>query len=575
MNVRVSLLLLLGCCSVAAARLTAPGDPAVAGFTLKDTAGKAVSLDEFKDQKAVVLVFTGTECPVNNAYMPRLAELHREYAPKGVQFLALNANVQDTPERMAKHAKEYAIPFPVLKDVGNQVADAVGAQRTPEAAVLDAGRVVRYRGRIDDQYGVGFARPKPTRRDLALALDAVLAGKPVAQPAVPVSGCYIARVAKPKAEGAVTFAKQVSRILQNNCQECHRPGQVGPMPLQTYDEAVAWSQTIREVLDDGRMPPWYADPSHGKFANDRRLAPADRAALLAWLDGGMARGDDRDLPPPRSFPEGWTIGTPDAVFEMPTAYDVPADMPRGGIPYQRFKVATNFTEDRWVERAEARAGALSVVHHIIVYLVPPGETFFQGNPRTPVLVGTAPGDMPLVLRPGMAKKVPAGSSLVFEMHYTPNGTAAKDRSRVGFVFAKEPPKYLVRTMPVGNPGFKIPAGADNHPVEQWATFSSDRLLLGFMPHMHLRGKDFKYEVTYPDGRTETLLWVPRYNFNWQSVYRLAEPIPLPKGTKLHCLAHFDNSARNPNNPDPTKDVRWGDQTWEEMMIGWIDVATPK
>jgi hypothetical protein len=460
----------------------------------------------------------------------------------------------------------------VLKDEGNVIADRLGARRTPEVLVLDAERHDSYQGRIDDQFGVGYKRAQPTRRDLALALDELLAGKPVSVPTTPVAGCLIARVGKPNAGGAVTFSNQVVRILQKNCQECHRPGQIGPMALLTYDDALSWSETIREVLQDGRMPPWHADPRYGHWANDRRLPPEDRATLLAWLDQGCPKGEEKDLPPPRQFVEGWRIGQPDMVFTMPEEFEVPAATPKGGVPYQHIYVKTNFTEDRWVVRAEAKAGATEVVHHIVVFIVPPGLTFIPKMGNAPVLCGTAPGDMPLILPPGMAKKVPKGSELVFQMHYTPNGRAQKDRSSVGVVFAKEPPTHRVQTMPIATmPGtLRIPPGADNHRVESWFPLRQDGLLVAFMPHMHLRGKDFLYEAVYPDGKTETLLSIPRYDFNWQSVYRAATPVAVPKGTRIHCVAHFDNSANNPNNPDPTQLVRWGDQTWEEMMIGWLD-----
>jgi hypothetical protein len=449
--------------------------------------------------------------------------------------------------------------------------------------VLDgSGRVV-YRGRIDDQFGVGYQRPnKPTRRDLAVALDEVLAGKPVSVAQTAAAGCLIARAVRPRARGSVTYARHVSRILQRHCQECHRPGQIGPMPLLTFDDAVAWSETIREVLSDGRMPPWYADPRHGRFSNDRSLPREARATLLAWLDQGTPRGDDEDLPPPRTFPTGWTIGKPDLVLPMPKPYRVPAEAPADGIPYQYFAIPTPFKEDVWVERAEARAGAPAVVHHIVVFIVPPGQLFRPDGPGN-LLCGTAPGDMPLILPPGFAKKIPAGARLVVQMHYTPNGKAQADQSSVALIFARQPPRHRVLTKPVDSKRFTlgldwIPPGADDYRIESNYTFREDAHLLAFMPHMHLRGKDFLYEAVYPDGKKEVLLSVPRYNFNWQSVYRCAKPVPMPKGTRLHCVAHFDNSANNPANPDPTATVTWGDQTWEEMMIGWIeyhlDAATP-
>jgi peroxiredoxin len=546
-------------------------------FRLQDPRDQEViSLSALREKhKAVVLVFLGVECPLSNLFVPVLAELQKNYERKGVAFVGVNANAQDGRERVAAHARRYGIPFPVVKDAGNKVADQLGAHRTPEVFLVDSSGTIRYQGHIDDQFGIGYARPgKPNRRDLAVALDEILAGKAVSVPRTETSGCRIGRVAKPKAEGRVTYAKHVSRILQKNCQECHRPGQIGPMSLLSFDDAVAWSDTIREVVSEERMPPWHADPRYGKFSNNRRLSEEDKGALQAWLDNGTPRGDDKDAPPPRSFPEGWSIGKPDFVIQMPRAYDVPAKAPKGGIPYQYFKVDPGFTEDRWIQRAEARPGASPVVHHIVIFIQRKGEFF---NPDAPgaVLCGTAPGDMPLSLPDGFAKKVPAGARLIFQMHYTPNGKAQQDQSSLALIFAKKPPRHHVLTIPVYSTRFisrldRIPAGAENYQIESEQVFEQDAHLLHFMPHMHLRGKDFLYEAVYPSGKKETLLSVPRYDFGWQSVYRLAEPLAMPKGTKLHCVAHFDNSAKNPNNPDPTKAVYWGDQTWEEMMIGWID-----
>jgi peroxiredoxin len=549
----------------------------IESFTLKDPAGKEISLDDFKDKKAVVVVFLGTECPINNAYSSRLAELTKTYADKGVQFLAINANSQDTPERVGKHAKEFGIPFPVLKDKTNRVAEQFGARRTPESFLLDGERVIRYQGRIDDQFGIGYKRSAPTRNDLAMALDEVLAGKVVSKPKTEVAGCLISRVVQSKSEAKVTYAKEVSRIIQKNCQECHRPGQIGPMPLMNFEDAAAWSDTIREVVADRRMPPWHADPKFGKFTNDRSLANEDRATLLEWIKEGCPKGDEKDLPSERIYAEGWRIGKPDIVFEMEKPYKVPAEGPKGGIPYQYFGVATNFTEDRWVQAAEAKPGNRAVVHHIIVYIMKKGE---RRKPNEDGigdgwLVPYAPGDMPAILAPGTAKKVPKDALLVFQMHYTPNGTEQTDRSSVGLIFAKEPPEHEMHTRSIGMQKFVIPAGASNHEVVAKKTFKEDALLYGLLPHMHLRGKDFAFRIFYPDGKTETLLSVPRYDFNWQSNYRLEKPLPMPAGTRIECTAHFDNSADNPNNPDPTEDVRWGDQTWQEMMIGFVNYAYTK
>ncbi len=553
----------------------------VADFTLQDVqTDKPVSLGDFKAKKAVVVVFIGTECPINNAYMPRLAEMAKTYADKGVAFLGVNSNCNDTPPRIAGHAKKYGLPFPVLRDPANVVADRFGAKRTPEAFLLDGSRKVVYHGRIDDQYGVGYKRTAPTRRDLAEAIDEVLAGKPVSQPFAKPAGCFIERVVAPKADGSVTFSKDVSRVLQRNCQECHRPGQVAPMPLLTYEDAVAWSDSIGEVVRQKRMPPWLADPHFGKFLNDRSLADADRTTLLAWIDQGCPKGDPADLPAEKQFAEGWRIGKPDAVFTMPEEYTVPADAGPRGVKYQYFIVETHFDEDRWIQAAEARPGNPAVVHHIIVYVVKPG---FGGLMREKTgdgigdgfLTAFAPGELGTVLAPGQAKRLPKGAILAFQLHYTPNGVEQKDRSSVGLIFAKEPPKAEVRTRTITQRRLNIPAGDSNYEAKSETVFNQDADLLSFLPHMHLRGKDFKYEVVYPDGKRETLLSVPHYDFSWQSTYRLEKPLHLPAGTKIECTAHYDNSKDNLNNPDPTRTVRWGDQTWDEMMIGFVDYAYTK
>jgi peroxiredoxin len=555
---------------------TKPADNAprqVPAFTLKDAAGKNWSLKNQRTKKAVVVIFLGTECPINNAYLPRLAELHKTYSPRGVAFVAINSNSQDTPVRMAKHAREYGIPFPVLKDTANIVADQFEARRTPEVFVLDGAGKLLYQGRIDDQYGRGFARPAPTRRDLAEALDEILAGKPVSQPLTPVAGCPISRTISPKADGTITYTKQVASILQKNCQECHRPGQVGPMSLLTYEDALGWAESIREVVEERRMPPWHADPRHGQFANDRSLSKEDRETLLGWIKQDCPQGDPRDQPPAKRFPEGWSIGNPDVVFYMPGEFTVPAKAGKKGVRYQYFMVDTNFDEDRWVQAAEARPGNRAVVHHILVYVQKPGQEPGRKGPDgigDGLLVAFAPGELPAQFAPGLAKKIPKGASLLFQMHYTPNGVEQKDSSSVGLIFAKQPPQYEVFTRAITQKRLAIPPGANNYEARSAATFDRDARLLSLFPHMHLRGKDFEFRVAFPDGKRDILLRVPRYDFGWQSNYRLAKPLDLPAGTRIECTAHFDNSADNPNNPDPAKPVGWGEQTWEEMMIGFVD-----
>jgi hypothetical protein len=378
--------------------------------------------------------------------------------------------------------------------------------------------------------------------------------------------------AKPeKKKEQVTYANQVSRLIQDKCQTCHHPGTAAPFSLLTYQQVTSWADTIREVVTEKRMPPWHADPRYGRFSNDRRLSQEQIDTLVDWLDHGMPKGDDKDLPPARDYADGWVIGKPDVIFEMPAEQTVPAS---GVVPYQFFTTPTHFKEDTWVQAAEARPGNRSVVHHIIVSFRDPKSKDRQRGSGIGdgFIVGTAPGDMPMILPPGVARKIPAGAELVWQMHYTPNGKEQKDRSQVGLIFykGKEPPRYNAQTRGIMNPGLKIPAGATNHLVESEWVVPRDMRVLTFMPHMHLRGKDFEYRAEYPDGRKEILLSVPHYDFAWQTMYREGKDLRLPKGTRIHCTAHYDNSAANLANPDPKKEVTWGDQTWEEMMIGWVD-----
>jgi hypothetical protein len=359
----------------------------------------------------------------------------------------------------------------------------------------------------------------------------------------------------------VTFSKDVAPIFFKSCANCHRPGEIAPMSLLTYKDARPWARAIREKVATREMPPWHADPKHGEWLNDRRISQEAIDTIVAWVNGGAKEGDPKDLPPTPQFTAGWRIGKPDEVFSAPEQ-SVPAE---GVVNYLYLTVPTNFKEDRWVTSAEIRSTGNQAVHHVIVFIQEPGTTRAEGR----LLVGFAPGEDPAIYAPGFARRVPAGSNLVFQIHYTPNGTPTKDVTTVGLIYAKAPVKHAVITRPVLETRFVIPAGDPNYEVKSSYTFSEDAHLYSFMPHMHLRGKDFEYKAVFPDGTSKVLLSVPRYDFSWQTYYVTKEPIAVPKGTKIECVAHFDNSTNNKYNPDPTKPVRWGDQTWEEMMIGWL------
>jgi peroxiredoxin len=551
----------------AEAALSSPVGRCVSDFSLRDARGKLHALSALSDSKLVVVIFLGTTCPLATLYGPRLAELAGQLAPRGVGFLGINANAQDSLADVAAYARRHKIHFPILKDPDHTVADRLGAVRTPEAFVLDERRVVRYWGRIDDQYGVGVQRSRPQRRYLVEAVEELLAGESVTHPVVPSVGCRIGREPRARPRGTVTYAGEISRIVRQRCVACHRPGDVAPFPLTEAQEVVRWSAMIREVVSDGRMPPWFAAPRHGRFRNDARLTADEKRLLLAWIDDGCPLGALRRLPPAPRFPDGWRIPQPDTVLPMATQpFTIPAE---GEVEYQTFVVDPGFTEDRLVRAAQVRPGNLAVVHHALVSILPAhGDMSRLDN--LGALLDYAPGMQPTVLPEGHAIRIPAGSKLVFQVHYTPNGSAQTDLTRLGLVFADpRRVRHEVRGGAVAKVDLSIPPGAEHHEVVGELRISEDIRLLSLSPHLHLRGKSFRFEAVFPDGRREVLLDVPRYDFNWQLRYELAEPKRLPAGTRLVCTAVYDNSAGNPANPDPTQTVGWGDQTWQEMLIGFF------
>jgi hypothetical protein len=390
---------------------------------------------------------------------------------------------------------------------------------------------------------------------------------------------------------SVTFHKNVEPILQEHCQECHRPGEIGPMPLLSYEQARPWARAIKTEVLTNKMPPWPADPHYGKFSNDRSLTRQQIDTLAAWADAGAPEGSKADAPTPRTWVDGWNIGKPDAVIEMPKAIDIPA---KGEVEYQYIVVPTGFTEDKWVQAVEIRPSDRTVVHHAVIFIRPPGDRWLSaaqpGVPFIPtagtpsqrfnntqggfndVLTIYTPGMVPAEWQPGEAKQIKAGSDIVFQMHYTASGKAGSDKTRIGLVFAKEPPTKRIITIGALNNVFKIPAGDGNFKAEATVPVANPMTVISLFPHLHLRGKAFQYEVIYPTGETQTILKVDDWSLSWQLSYKLAKPLELQPGAKIKATAWWDNSANNPANPDPSKEVSWGEQSWEEMMIGFVDVA---
>ncbi len=384
-----------------------------------------------------------------------------------------------------------------------------------------------------------------------------------------------------------TFYKDIQPILASHCQSCHRQGEIGPMPLISYLDVRPWAKAIKQSVVTRKMPPWFAEPGHSKWANDRSMTPEEIATITAWVDSGAAEGNAADKLPPRKFLKGWNIQQPDLIVGMDTEFEVPAG---SKIDYQYIIVPLNLKEDKWVRMVESRPSDPSVVHHVVVFIRDPGSKWLREvRPQTPhapkdnarahvggfgneILHIYTPGNVPDVLPPGQAKLIRAGSDLVLQMHYTSTKVSTKDRTKIGLVWADEPPKERVMTMAASNDEFVIPPQVENYRVAGTLEIPNNGRLLSFFPHMHLRGKAFEMKIERPGEPPQTLLKLPRYDFNWQLTYKLESPIPLESGTKLEAIGYFDNSPNNPNNPDPKATVRWGEQSWEEMMYGFVDIA---
>ena len=540
---------------------------------LSDFRGRQWTLDDFADDSLLVVAFMGTECPLAKLYAVRLNEIASEYQQRSVKFVAVMSNRQDSLEEIASFAARQDIPFPVLKDAGNRLADELRAERTPEIFVFDAKRELRYRGRVDDQYGIGYVRDEPRRKDLRIALEELLSGRNVAVPRTGAVGCIIGRSKPSDSQSEITYGSHVAKILAKRCVECHRDGEIAPFSLTEYDEVAGWADMIAEVVSDQRMPPWHATSDHAKFANQRSLTDTEKQTLIDWAEAGAPAGDLSDLPELPAKVTNWQLPRePDRVFAVsPKPFDVPAD---GAVRYQYFRVDPKFTEDVWLEAAELKPGNREVVHHILAFAVPKGQR--TGDGARGFLVGYVPGARLELAPKGYAKRIPAGSELIFQVHYTPVGTPQTDQSQLGLVFADPATiTHEIMTTSAVQHDLKIPPGEANY--EAYASsprFPEEAILLSMSPHMHVRGKSYRYDLQRRDGERETILDIPSYDFNWQTTYALAEPRKMNEGERFLCTAVFDNSEGNLNNPDPTETVRWGDQTWDEMMIGYYHFAVP-
>jgi peroxiredoxin len=574
-----------GALVLALACLTAPGGVTpghrVDDFLLDAVGGRRIRLrEEVAGRTLTVIAFTSVGCPITKLLAPRLGRIEREYRERGVRFLGVDPNLQDSDAEITTFAHDAGMDFPILRDPQHVVTDRLGVTRTTEVFVLDGEFRLLYRGAVDDQYSVGAQRPAPLNDYLVDAIESGLAGETITKAETAAPGCLVGRVAGEDKD--VSFWKDVAPILDRNCVECHRPGQPGPMELLSYAQAAPSAPMIAEVVGNGRMPPWNAAPEHGHFKNARGLTETEKAIIERWVECGAPEGDRAQGPPTPTFedPE-WAIGKPDAIVEIPEEQKIPAE---GVVPYRYVLADPHLDHDVWVQKIEVRPGNRAVTHHVMAFLVPPGMTPDQAlaDPEAGLgglqFAGVVPGSRPLELPDGHGKRIPAGSRFLFQLHYTPNGKAATDRTRMGLVFSRVPVTVESRAFALIDQRIDIPPGVPDATFTAKHTFREPIRLTALMPHMHLRGKSFRFELVRADGSSRILLDVPHYDFNWQHTYILAEPLPLVPGDTIRITAVYDNSADNPANPDPKKRVRWGDQTFEEMMVGYLgyerDVAPP-
>jgi peroxiredoxin len=570
----------------------APSDSTVRlDFSLLDTAGKPRSLRSEPGRKALVCIFLSTECPIANGYVP---ELNRQFAAlreskSGVQFFGVISDSRITQKAAAAHVAQFQFEFPVLFDASGLLAEALKPTHTPEAFVVDAAGHVAYRGRIDDLYAdLGKKRAAATQHDLADAVAAVLQGKSPAQARTQPVGCLFEDVKPSGGASAATFTRDVAPILQANCVRCHRDGEVAPFPLVSYADAAKRARQIARVTASRFMPPWKPEPDFGHFLDERRLTDRELAILSDWARSGASKGDPADLPPPQEFTDGWQIGEPDLIVKMPEPFEIPAD---GRDIFRNFVMPSGADEDKLVAAVEFRPGNRRVVHHSIFYLDTsgaarkkdaadpgPGYGSFGGPGFVPSgsIGGWAPGGTPQVMRDGVGRPLQKHCDVVVQIHYHPTGKPEVDQSSVGIHFIKpevKSPKAAVAIMVVDRRLY-IPAGEPDYRISGSYTLPHDVTFVGITPHMHLLGREMKVTATLPNGTLQPMIWIKDWNFNWQDQYQFAHPLRLPKGTRLDVSARYDNSDKNPVNPNsPPKNVTWGEQTPDEMFICFFLVST--
>jgi peroxiredoxin len=538
-------------CLLGTAAQAGPPTTPVNDFALLDQNGKFHHLYYLSDAQAVVLMAHDNECAATRDAVIDLEETKTAFAARGVEFLMIN--VDDSRESIAAQIKQTGTSIPVLVDEMQLVAESLQLQRAGEVLVIDPnGWKIAYRGPL-----------------AAKAIDAMLAGKPAKSAKVTTKGCDLKIAAQRDLPGKkISYANQIAPLLADNCVTCHRTGGIGPFPMNSYAVVQGFSPMIREVIRTRRMPPWHADPHVGTFEGARSLTKEQTQTLVHWIEAGSPRGDGPDplAEMNKQWPE-WAFGKPDLMVKLP-AFDVPAT---GTIDYQRYTIANTTGRDIWIRASDTLPGDRSVVHHVLVGVYDPKlpERERMVRASSGELGAYVPGNGPVMYPEGTGVLVPKDCSFAFQMHYTSSGKASRDETRVGFYFAKEPPQYEFKTAVLFKPTIKIPANTKAYTDSTTYDFPREAIVYSLTPHAHYRGSASNFVARYPDGREELLLSVPKYDFNWQTTYSLTTPKRIPAGTRIVHSTTYDNSSQNPANPDPNREVPWGEQSWDEMLYGVV------
>lgn len=551
----------------------------LADLSFMDIHNKNYQFRDFSERNGVVFALTGTSCPLSLKYAPTLAAIERSFKDKGISFVYINPFKSEDIDNIKESVEFNNFKGAYIHDTEKSLISMLSAKTSTEVFVFDQSRKLTYRGAVDDQYGFGYTLDEPRSKYLINALIALLSGRIPDIKATTAPGCKLSlkEISNLSEDNTISYHNRISRIIQSNCLECHRDGGLAPIKLDSYDDVSEYSEMIKEVVLKRIMPPWFAAPLSKDieipdgsihWSNDRSLSAREIKDLVHWIDNGMPEGNAKDAPEPVIFPDGWLIGNPDAVFEFAEPVSVRAS---GSMPYKNIIVETQLKEDRWVQAIEIRPEAIGVVHHVVVFLV--DEQKNQLSEVRGYWGIYVPGNSTLIYPEGYAKLLPKGAKLRFQMHYQPNGKETTDKTRIGIVFAKNPPKHQVKVMAIANLDIVIPPGRENHLEFKDFKVPYEIKILGYLPHMHLRGKAARFEGFTKNGK-QTLLDIPNYDFNWQLNYRLSNPQTFMPGDIIRFSCWFDNSPQNPANPNPSATVKWGLQTEDEMHLGYIDYIVP-